>query len=150
VSPFNSLPGTPETWQRKVAVIRFGATRRYLHYRADEAHQVLYLEDKNQGSDSDDPNLAPKKNVKPKPVKKLVWHYSRPTDSRIILSGLDDQGNSLYVVLDRIDEKYPIQIASPIPSQPLHYDRTYARRYPVTSASFDGKGEGGDCGRACM
>jgi hypothetical protein len=111
----------------------------------------LYLEDKNQGGEFGDLSRESENNakVKPKPAK-LVWHYSRPSDSRIILSGLDDKGNSLYVVLDRVEEKYPIQIGSPVPGQPLHYDRTFSRRYPVTDKNFDGTGDGGDCGRACM
>ncbi len=139
--------------EKRYELSGFAGGRRYLHYEVDEAHQLLYLEDKNQGSefgDSDrEAGSGAKANSKPKSVK-LVWHYSRPSDSRIILSGFDDTGNSLYAVLDRVQENYPIQIGSPLPGQPLHYDRTFTRRYPVTNRSFDGKGDGGDCGRACM
>jgi hypothetical protein len=141
--------------EKRYELSGFAGGRRYLHYEVDEAHQLLYLEDKNQGSEFGDLDREVGRSGKtkakpiPKPVK-LVWHYSRPSDSRIILSGPDDKGNSLYVVLDRIEEKYPIQIGSPLPGQPLHYDRTFTRRYPVTDRSFDSKGDGGDCGRACM
>jgi hypothetical protein len=58
----------------------------------------------------------------------------------ILLSGLDEKKNSLYVVLDRVAEKFPIQIESPVPGEAPRYDRLFARRYLVTGKSFDGTG----------
>jgi hypothetical protein len=71
-------------------------------------------------------------------VKKLVWHYSRPSDSRIILTGRTFDNQEFYAVLDRVDETQAIHISSPIQGDPLIYGRPFGRRYPVTDRSFDG------------
>jgi hypothetical protein len=68
----------------------------------------------------------------------MMWHYERPSATRIILSGSDENNNALYIVLDRIEEEYPIKIESPIQGSPLTY-KSWTRRYPATDASFDGK-----------
>lgn len=72
-------------------------------------------------------------------VQELVWHYSRPSASRIILTGVTPDKQEFYAVLDRIDENQAIHIGSPVPGQPLVYSRQFGRRYPVTDRSFDGK-----------
>lgn len=73
-----------------------------------------------------------------KPVQKLVWHYTRPSPSRIILTGHTFDGHDFYTVLDRLDENQAIHISSPIQGEPLAYGRQFSRHYPVTPASFDG------------
>jgi hypothetical protein len=72
---------------------------------------------------------------------KLAWHYSRPSESRIILSGQDEMNNSIYVVLDRVTEQIPILIESPVPGQPLQYRPFFGKRYPVHERSYDGFGD---------
>ncbi|WP_449439440.1 hypothetical protein [Pedobacter steynii] len=37
-----------------------------------------------------------------------VLHYSRPTANRIILNGINEFRDSIYVILDRSDKKYPL------------------------------------------
>jgi hypothetical protein len=80
--------------------------RRYFYYDADTSKHLLYLQDKNNGGSEEQEY----RNKKKRNRTKLEWHYSRPTDSRIILSGLNEKKESIYVVLDRIDRKYPLQV----------------------------------------
>jgi hypothetical protein len=68
--------------------------RHYYRYSVDSLQQVLLLENKNPNYRND----------------KLVLKYSRPDSSTIILKGVDQQRDSLYVVLNRVDKKYPIQL----------------------------------------
>jgi hypothetical protein len=123
----------------------------YLHYDIDEANQMLYLQDKNvppAGRSNDGGSnargsrstaSATEKLRRSEPVR-LAWHYSRPSDSRIILSGQDENKNSIYVVLDRVDQHLPILIDSPVPGQAQHYDPFFGKRYPVHDKSYDGFG----------
>jgi hypothetical protein len=137
-------------FDKRYELAGFAGGRVYLHYDVDEANQILYLQDKNvpaarAGGPAPNPRGGkPQAGAREKPKRaepeKLAWHYSRPSDSRIILSGLDENKNSIYVVLDRVKEQYPIQIESPVQGQAVRYDRTFARRYPVHDKSFDGKG----------
>ena len=64
--------------------------RRFFTYRADTLAKVLYLQNKNI----------------PDTTQRLVFHYAKPSPSRIILSGLDENQDSLYVILDKADRKY--------------------------------------------
>ena len=66
--------------------------RRYFFYKADTVNHILYLQNKN-------------KNHK---EETQVLHYSRPTANRIILNGINEFRDSIYVVLDRSDKKYPL------------------------------------------
>lgn len=66
--------------------------RRYFFYNADLQKQVLYLQNKN-------------KNHK---EETQVLHYKRPSSNRIILEGTNEFKDSIYVVLDRLDKKYPL------------------------------------------
>jgi hypothetical protein len=52
-------------------------------YEVDEAHQLLYLEGSEFGDLDREAGRNGKAKPKPTPVK-LVWHYSRPSESRII------------------------------------------------------------------
>jgi hypothetical protein len=66
--------------------------RRYFFYKADTVKKILYLQNKNVNARSE----------------VQVLHYSRPTSDRIILRGINEFKDSIYVVLDRSDKKYPL------------------------------------------
>jgi hypothetical protein len=66
--------------------------RRYFFYKADTINNILYLQNKNKNH-KDETQLL---------------HYSRPSDSRVILSGVNEFKDSIYVVLDKVDKKYPL------------------------------------------
>jgi len=66
--------------------------RRYFFYKADTVKQVLYLQNKNKNHSSET----------------QVLHYERPTKDRIILKGTNEFADSIYVVLDRSNKKYPL------------------------------------------
>lgn len=65
-------------------------SRHYYHYRIDSEAHTLYLENKN-------PNY---------PEDKFQVRYERPDAQTIIFSGQTATGDSLSVVLDRLDKKY--------------------------------------------
>ncbi len=69
-----------------------GGGRHYFDYKADTIHQVLYLTNKNKAHRD----------------QKQVLHYNKPSESRIILSGINEYKDSIYVVLDKLDTKYPL------------------------------------------
>jgi hypothetical protein len=66
--------------------------RHYFYYDADTVNHILYLQNKNR--------LYAK--------EKQVLHYSRPTPNRIILEGINEFQDSIYVVLDRDKKQYPL------------------------------------------
>jgi hypothetical protein len=66
--------------------------RRYFFYKADTKNQVLYLQNKNKNHVDE----------------KQVLHYSQPNANTIILSGVNEFSDSIYVVLERSDKKYPL------------------------------------------
>ncbi|GGC12667.1 hypothetical protein GCM10011386_00400 [Parapedobacter defluvii] len=66
--------------------------RRYFFYELDSANQLLKLQNKNKNHQDETQSLR----------------ISRPTDDRVILSGLNEFRDSIYVVLDRIHKKYPL------------------------------------------
>jgi hypothetical protein len=127
---------------KKYELAGFAGGRRYFFYTFDDNQHLLYLEEKGDVAPGENTNerhlrgaVKPKR---PKPAIKLVWHYERPTSERIILSGKDDQQNSIYAVLDRISEHLAINVGSPVQGQPLQYSRPFYNRYPVRDAGFDG------------
>lgn len=67
-------------------------SRHYFTYGIDASRQVLFLQNKNKYHQQE----------------QLVLHYTRPDSSRIILSGTNEKKDSVYVVLDRINKKYPL------------------------------------------
>jgi hypothetical protein len=69
-----------------------GGGRRHYYYEADTSNQVLVLQNKNKVYANE----------------KLVLHYDRPTATRIILSGLNQYRDSIYVVLDKREKQYPL------------------------------------------
>ena len=72
------------------------AGRHYYRYDIDTTRQLLTLHDKN-------PHYA---------TDQLVLHYDRPDPSRIILSGIDQDHDSVYAVLERRDKKYLLEEAA--------------------------------------
>jgi hypothetical protein len=42
-------------------------------------------------------------------LSKLFLGYERPDPNKIILSGLNERNDSIYVVLKKIDKKYPLE-----------------------------------------
>jgi hypothetical protein len=135
--------------QKRYEMAGFAGGRRYFNYSFDESKQLLYVQDKSGLSGITDSSqglaanprgqskgLGRSKAPKDRSVK-MVWHYERPSETRIILSGKDENNNEIYAVLDRIDEQWPIKIESPVEGEPLHYTQ-WPRRYPSTDASFDG------------
>lgn len=89
--------------------------QRFFYYDADTIKQVLHLQDKNLASSGGSGNRERvtgkeknKEKEKDKKRIKLTLTYQRPTESRIILSGLNERKDSIYVVLDRVDKSYPL------------------------------------------
>ncbi len=66
------------------------AGRHYFYYEADTLHQSLSLQNKNIHHRAE----------------KMSLHYSRPNDSTIVLNGINEDSDSLHVVLVRINKKY--------------------------------------------
>jgi hypothetical protein len=66
--------------------------RQYYSYTADTLTHTLSLENKNKHYRNE----------------KLRLKYSRPDTSTIILSGIDQDRDSVYVVLNKTDKKYPV------------------------------------------
>jgi hypothetical protein len=60
--------------------------------KADTVKQLLYLQNKNVNARNE----------------VQVLHYGRPTVDRIILQGINEMRDSIYIVLDRSDKKYPL------------------------------------------
>jgi len=96
-----------------------GGGRRFFYYEADTIHHIVNLLDKNKGfagngdfakksSSLSSKNIEKEKNKREKDRLKLTLHYQRVSDSRIILSGLNEQKDSIYVVLDKVEKKYPV------------------------------------------
>jgi len=71
------------------------AGRHYYSYEPDTARHLLVLHNKN-------PHYT---------GEQLVLHYSRPTATRIILTGVDQDHDSVYAVLDKLDKKYLLEEA---------------------------------------
>lgn len=69
-----------------------GGGRRHFYYEADTISKVLTLYNKNKVYKDE----------------QQILHYERPTKTRIILSGINEQKDSIYVVLDKKDRKYPL------------------------------------------
>lgn len=66
------------------------AGRHYYHYDADTVHQVLHLQNKHHDLRDE----------------RLLLSYSRPNDSTILLSGIDERNDSIHVVLEKNNKKY--------------------------------------------
>ncbi len=84
-------PGLPENDRDDEG----SAGRHYYRYEVDTVRHVLTLHDRN-------PHYA---------ADQLVLHYDRPDSARIILSGVDQDHDSVYAVLERRDKKYLLEEA---------------------------------------
>ena len=70
-----------------------GGGRRHYYYEADTKNQTLHLFNKN----------------KVYKTEELVFHYERPSATRIILTGQNEYKDSVYIVLDKKTDKiYPL------------------------------------------
>jgi hypothetical protein len=69
------------------------AGRHYYSYEIDQAQQVLLLKHRNKNY----------------PQEKLILHYSRPNTSQIILAGINEKNDSIYVLLEKINKKYLLE-----------------------------------------
>jgi hypothetical protein len=67
--------------------------RRYFYYDADTVNQILYLQNKNRAHKNE----------------KQILRYSRPSENRIILTGVNEFKDSVYIVLDKSEKKYPLK-----------------------------------------
>jgi len=83
--------GTDRTYELEGA-----AGRHYYSYTTDTANHLLLLRNKN-------PHYKD---------ETLVLHYSGPDRGRIVLSGFDQDKDSIYVVLDKVDKKYLLEEAA--------------------------------------
>lgn len=113
ISLANGTPN-PKDVDRSYELAGIAGGRRFLYYKADLKKNVLLLQDKYKPGGNEDADASAttkkKKKGKGKEAKPLVWHFERPSDSRIILSGLNEHKDSIYVVLDRVQKNYPINI----------------------------------------
>lgn len=64
--------------------------RRYYEYTADTTKQLLTIKYKED------------------PSQQLLLHYTHPTDSTIILRGLNEKKDSIYVELQKVNRVYPL------------------------------------------
>ncbi len=66
------------------------AGRHYYYYDADTVNHTLSLQNKNTDLRNE----------------KLFLTYTRPNDSTILLSGINQNKDSIHVVLAKVDKKY--------------------------------------------
>src|SRR5690606_15125611 len=64
--------------------------RHYFYYESDTINQTLSLQNKNKNHRDE----------------KLLLSYKRPNDSTIVLSGINEDKDSMQVVLEKINKKY--------------------------------------------
>lgn len=64
--------------------------RHYFHYQADTLKHTLSLQNKNSNHRSE----------------KLQLSYQYPTDSTLVLTGINENSDSIEVVLDKVNKKY--------------------------------------------
>ena len=70
--------------------------RHYYHSVIDEGKQQLLLANKNENY----------------PSEKWILHYSRPNAEQLILTGMNEKRDSIYVVLSKINKKYLLNEAA--------------------------------------
>lgn len=69
------------------------AGRHYYSYQHDSATHTLVLQNKNKHHH----------------YEKLLLHYTQPNDSTLVLLGVDDKRDSVFVTLQRINKKYLLE-----------------------------------------
>jgi len=114
ISLANGTPN-PKDIDRSYELAGIAGGRKFLYYTADLKKRKLFLEDKNRPSlpEGDAPakknNTISKQGKQEKKEGPLVWNYSRPAANRIIINGLNENKDSIHVILDRVIKKYPIK-----------------------------------------
>lgn len=88
--------------------------RRFFYHDADTSKNILFLQDKNRAKNEEESGSRPKKSnskteTKTDSIAPLTWRYQRPSKDRIIISGIDDRKDSIYVVLDRVSKDYALK-----------------------------------------
>lgn len=83
---------TKESISKRFEFRGVGGGRHYFDYKVDTVKQILYLTNKNKVHRD----------------QKQVLHYSKPSETRIILSGINEFKDSIYVVLDKVEQSYPL------------------------------------------
>lgn len=98
---FYDNPSSKRDITTRWAMSGIGSDRKWYYYQADTIDHVLYLQNKNKYDRE----------------QKQVLHYSRPSPSRIILWGVNELKDSIYVVLDRNNSLLPVQLdgRKPVP-----------------------------------
>jgi hypothetical protein len=119
ISLANGTPN-PKDIDRSYELAGIAGGRKFLFYTADLKKGKLFLQDKNRPAlfDEDDPGKSAatdkaknkKRKGKNRDGKKLIWSFTRPSDSRIIISGLNENKDSIYAVLDKVKKDYPIKL----------------------------------------
>ncbi|PZP41464.1 MAG: hypothetical protein DI598_18195, partial [Pseudopedobacter saltans] len=105
--------GTPakNDWERNYELAGIAGGRRFLFYKLDTIKQTLLFQDKNfkkYRTDNNDKSKGKnrKKDEGFQPLFSL--HYERVSNDKIILSGKNENKDSLYIVLDRVRKEYPV------------------------------------------
>lgn len=83
---------TKESISKRFEFRGVGGGRHYFDYKADTINKILYLTNKNKAHRD----------------QKFVLHYNKPTETRIVLSGINEFNDSIYVVLDKAAPIYPL------------------------------------------
>lgn len=91
----NKVEVYPKDWIPEEALKNIGNENEKIHERARSARRTRALQ---PGS----PEMADKKR------DKMILHYTADDGSRVILSGTNENKDSIYVVLDRVDRKYAL------------------------------------------
>lgn len=70
-----------------------GGGRHFFHYEADTIRNVLHLQNKNKRHREET----------------FTFKYSHPSATRIILQGVNQKNDSIYVVLDKNEKDYTLK-----------------------------------------
>ncbi|HVG13341.1 MAG TPA: hypothetical protein VM935_00220, partial [Chitinophagaceae bacterium] len=73
------------------------------HYTIDSQRQLLMLQNKNASYKGEG----------------MILHYERPSENKLVLNGLDYNGDSIHVVLDKLSKKYLLKEASTGRGKPI-------------------------------
>jgi hypothetical protein len=86
----------PAKDEERIYELEGSGRRHYYNYAADTVNHVLTLNNRN-------PNY---------PGEKLVLNYDEPENGKLILRGLDQNRDSIHVVLDKQNKKYLLEEAA--------------------------------------
>jgi hypothetical protein len=83
-------------YANKLYEVEGSAGRHYYHYEADTINHTLLLHNRNK-------NYA---------GEKLRFHYERINDSTLSLSGINEHNDAVYVLLNKINRKYLLEVVA--------------------------------------